>query len=125
MDNTRDFYSLTLGSIPSGGANKTYKGGDGMDLKKFQEFINRDEPVLVDFYAEWCNPCKMLKPIVEEVNEDYPVLFIDIDVNKDIAEHYNVMGVPLLTVFKNGEELQSHKGFAPKVLIESMLESAK
>lgn len=96
-----------------------------MDLKQFQEFINRDEPVLVDFYATWCNPCKMVKPFVEELNEHYPVLFIDIEENKDIAEHYQVMGVPLLVVYKNGEEVASHKGFAPKALLESLLESAK
>ena len=73
-----------------------------------QEVLNSEKPVLVDFFADWCGPCKMMAPIVEELATELDgkvkVGKINIDENSDIAVEYNVMSIPTLIVFKNGKE---------------------
>lgn len=73
----------------------------------FSEIIHNNKPVLVDFYADWCAPCRMMKPILEEVKQkmgdDATVIKVDVDRNPEAAETYNVTGIPTLMIFKNGQ----------------------
>lgn len=82
------------------------------------EVIKSEVPVLVDFYATWCNPCKMMAPIVDELSEEVQgrakVVKIDIDEANDVANQYNIKGVPTLMLFKNGEIVDQVVGAVPK-----------
>ena len=82
------------------------------------EVIESTEPVLVDFTAVWCGPCKMLDPVVKEMADDWngqvKVVKLDVDDNPSIAMNYNVMGVPTLMLFKNGEPVERVTGYVPK-----------
>ena len=73
----------------------------------FSQIIHDNKPVLVDFYADWCAPCRMMKPILEEVKQkmgnDATIIKVDVDQNPAAAEIYNVTGIPTLMIFKNGE----------------------
>lgn len=76
-------------------------------MASFQDLINSEKPVLVDFSAEWCGPCKMMAPILKEVKdhlgETVTILKVDVDRNPQAAQAYNIHGVPTLIIFRQGE----------------------
>lgn len=93
-----------------------------MHLKneKFDDLIK--EKVLVDFYANWCGPCKMLVPELEKVSTDIKVVKIDVDQYDEIARKYGVMSIPTLILFENGNEIKRNVGFIDSKTIEKFLD---
>lgn len=95
----------------------------------FQEIINSDKPVLVDFFAEWCGPCKMMAPILEDlkkrVGENASIIKIDVDKNPQVATFYQVRGVPTLMLFKNGKTLWRKSGVVTVKELESLINTHK
>ncbi len=95
--------------------------------EEFDTVIKENEKVFVDFYADWCGPCKMLAPIVEGLAGKHPettFIKVNIDETPDLAERYGVMSIPTLIVFKNGEAVQGTVGYQPEAGLEAMLQKA-
>jgi len=90
-------------------------------MGSFEDIINSATPTLVDFYAEWCGPCKMMSPILEQVSSEIgkgaKVLKIDIDKNREVSGKYNIRSVPTLLLFKEGNVVWRQAGVPPKHLI--------
>lgn len=96
-----------------------------IETNNFEELINGDKPVLVDFFATWCGPCKMLSPILEQVAEETDKVVIakcDIDECMEIAQKYNIMSVPTLVAFKSGEEVKRAVGFRQKTQLLELID---
>lgn len=93
----------------------------------FSDIIKGEKPVLVDFSAEWCGPCKMLAPILKEVKaemgDDIKIVKIDVDKNQQLASKFQVRGVPTMILFKNGDQLWRQSGVLQKRELLEILKS--
>ena len=94
----------------------------------FDEMVtNSDKPVLVDFWAEWCGPCRMVGPIVEELSNDYDgkavVGKVDVDNNPGISQKFGIRNIPTILFFKNGEIVDKQVGAAPKNTLSSKIDA--
>ena len=89
-----------------------------------EEVINSDVPVLVDFWAVWCGPCKMLTPVVHEIAAEHPeikVCSVNVDDEMELAQKFNIMSIPTLLVFNKGEMVDQLVGLQPKNVIEQKI----
>lgn len=95
----------------------------------FKDIINSETPVLVDFFADWCGPCKMLAPILKEVKDELgetvKIIKIDVDKNQALASQFQVRGVPTMILFKKGNQLWRQSGVLQKNEIVSVINSHK
>ncbi|MFM2367794.1 MAG: hypothetical protein RL619_90 [Bacteroidota bacterium] len=98
-------------------------------MSNFNSIIQSDKPVLIDFFATWCGPCKMLGPILREVKESLgdrvSIIKIDVDKNQQVASQYQVRGVPTMILFQNGKQLWRQSGVLTKEeIIKTIIEKS-
>ena len=86
-----------------------------------KEVLESKEPVLVDFYADWCGPCKLLAPIMEEIGKNNKVFKVNVDDEEELAAEYGIMSIPCVIAFKDGEELDRSIGLKSQEEIERLI----
>ncbi len=96
-----------------------------VNKNNFESIKNSDKPVLLDFYADWCGPCRMVSPLVDEIAEENPQIIvgkINVDQEIELAQEFGVASIPTLVVIKDGKIIQQSTGARPKAQILAMLE---
>lgn len=98
-----------------------------MSLSDFEALLKTDKPVLIDFHTVWCAPCRKMAPIIDEIEEVYKnkaiVMRIDVDKSKDVGNAYNIKGVPVFILFKNGKEIWKHNGMISEEELKKQIEN--
>lgn len=95
-----------------------------VNTQEFQDVISNNELVFVDFYANWCGPCKMLAPSIEKLSDEHPnvkVVKIDVDQEPSLAMQFQVQSIPTLITFKGGQPVARQLGFVPYQVLEDMI----
>ena len=97
-----------------------------INTQEFNELVNKEGLFVVDFFAEWCGPCKMLGPVLEEVANEYEgkatIVKVNVDQSQDLAQKFGVMSIPTIIAFKNGEIVKQTLGFQPKNALVKMID---
>ena len=100
---------------------------NNLNMSNFSKIINQDKPVLVDFFAEWCGPCKMMSPILKEVKDSLgevaSIIKIDVDKNQELAAQLQVRGVPTFILYKKGKQLWRQSGVVQKNDLITLIKS--
>ena len=98
-----------------------------INIEKFDELLKGEKPVVCDFFATWCGPCKMLGPVLEEVSKDFAdkavFVKVDVDENVELAKRYGIMSIPLVVIFKGGEVAAKSLGYTSKSETKQFLEN--
>ena len=87
-----------------------------------REVLGSAEPVLVDFWASWCPPCRAMNPVIESLARDYKVCKVNVDTNQELASRYGVSSIPTLLVFKDGRIVARHLGITPEATLRGEME---
>lgn len=99
---------------------------DEIDVREFDKLLSGEKPVVCDFFATWCGPCKMLGPVMDKLSESYgdkaEFVKVDIDKNFELAARYGIMSIPLVGVFKGGELSDKSLGFSPEDEMKEFIE---
>lgn len=98
-----------------------------INSSNFEEILNTDKPVMIDFWAAWCGPCRMIAPLVDELHEEYAdkavIGKVDVDSNQEIAMKYGVRNIPTILFIKNGEVVDKSVGAVPKNVLSDKIDA--
>lgn len=92
-----------------------------LEKDNFKELIKKEDKVLIDFFANWCGPCKMLGPILEQANGEIKVIKVDVDVFEELAREYGVMSIPTIVLLEKEKEIKRNIGFIDKSSLEKFV----